>query len=137
CPGALQLTKAAALAALGRGYGLVTRIGHGARSQLSIGSEIVTMPDLATLTNGDSIGLWIASNCASAAADYECVAEEVVRNPSGGAFAYLGATRDAWPGIDAKVSNRLMDLLQRGPATTLGEAVEDARAALLPQARDE
>src|SRR6266850_1652841 len=64
-PGALQLTKAAALAALGRGYGIVTHIGHGARSQLSIGSEVVTMPDLATLANGDSLGLWIASNCAS------------------------------------------------------------------------
>ncbi len=136
-PGALPLTKTAAMSALGRGYGIVHHIGHGARSQLSIGNDLITMPELAALANGDSIGLWIASNCASAAADYECVAEEVVRNPSGGAFAYLGATRDAWPGIDAKISDRLMDLLQRGPATTLGEAVEDARASLLPQARDE
>ncbi|TMQ53299.1 MAG: hypothetical protein E6K74_09755 [Candidatus Eisenbacteria bacterium] len=136
-PGALQLTKAAALAALGRGYGIVTHIGHGARSQLSIGSEIVTMPDLATLTNGDSLGLWIASNCASAAVDYECVAEEVVRNPSGGALAYLGATREDWPGVSAKISTKLLDLLEKGTPTTLGEAVENARAALLPLARGE
>ncbi len=136
-PGSQPLTKAVALAALGRGYGIVHHIGHGARSQLSIGNEIITMPELGTLTNGDSIGLWIASNCASAAVDYECVAEEVVRDPSGGAFAYLGSTRDSWPGVSYTLSTRLTDLLERGPATTLGEAVENARASLVPAARSE
>jgi hypothetical protein len=136
-PGALLLTKAAALSALGRGYGVVNHIGHGARSQLSVGSEIITMPDLAGVSSGDSAALWIASNCASAAADYECVAETLVRNPSGGALAYVGATRDAWPGVSYLVSTRLTDFLEAGPPTTLGEAVEDARSALLPQARGE
>src|SRR6185503_13953015 len=87
--------------------------------------------------NGDSVGLWVASNCASAAVDYESVAETVVRNPAGGALAYVGATRDAWPGSDAKISTQLMTNLSTGPPTTLGEAVEDARAGLLPQARAE
>ncbi len=136
-PGALPLTRASALSALGRGYGIVNHIGHGARSQLSVGSEILTMPDLAGLANGDSVGLWISSDCASAAVDYECVAEEVVRNPAGGALAYLGATRDSWPGVSYAFTTRFTDLLERGPATTLGEAVEDARASLLPQARAE
>jgi len=122
---------------LGRGYGIVNHIGHGARSQLSVGSELLTMPDLAGLMNGDSVGLWISSDCASAAVDYECVAEAVVRNPGGGALAYLGSTRDAWPGVSFSFSTRLSDLLERGPATTLGEAVEDTRASLLPQARGE
>src|SRR5262249_55379784 len=106
-PGSLPLTKTAALAAMGRGYAILHHIGHGARSQLSIGNEIITMPELAALANGDSAGLWVASNCASAAVDYECVAETVVRNPNGGAFAYVGATRDAWPGTDAQVSSSL------------------------------
>jgi hypothetical protein len=136
-PGALPLTKASALSALGRGYGIVNHIGHGARSQLSVGSELLTLSDLATLANGDSVGLWISSDCASAAVDYECVAEEVVRNPSGGALAYLGATRDSWPAVSYDLTTRLTDLLERGPATTLGEAVEDARASLLPLARAE
>lgn len=136
-PGAMPLTKAATLAALGRGYGIVNHIGHGARSQLSIGSENLTMPDLATLANGDSLPLWISSNCSSAAVDYECVAEEVVRNPAGGALAYVGATREAWPGVSYTISTRLTDYLETGAPTTLGEAVENARAALLPQARSE
>jgi len=136
-PGSHFLNRASALAALGRGYGIVNHIGHGARSQLSVGSELLTMPDIAGLANGDSVGLWIASDCASAAVDYECVAEEAVRDPSGGALAYLGATRDAWPGVSYDLTTRLTDLLERGPATTLGEAVEDARASLLPLARAE
>ena len=136
-PGTLPLTKPAALNALGRGYGIVHHIGHGAGSQLSIGNDVINLSELATLANGDSAGLWISSNCASAAADYECVGEQVVRSASGGALAYVGATRDAWPGIDQKVSTKLMDELQRGPPITLGEAVENARASLLPLARAE
>lgn len=136
-PGSLPLTRASALSAMGRGYGVVDHIGHGARSQLSVGSDIVTMSDLAALANGDSVGLWISSDCASAAVDYECVAEEVVRNPSGGALAYVGSTRDSWPGVSYTISTGLMDRLEKGPATTLGEAVENARASLLPNARTE
>src|SRR5207248_10402960 len=85
----------------------------------------------------DSVGLWISSDCASAAVDYECVAEEVVRNPAGGALAYVGSTRDSWPAVSYALSTDLTDLLEKGPATTLGEAVEDARGALLPAARTE
>jgi hypothetical protein len=136
-PGSIPLTKSSALAAFGRGYGIVHHIGHGARSQLSVGSQVVTMPELAALANGDSVGLWIASNCASAAVDYECVAEEVVRDAAGGALAYLGATREAWPGASDQISSNLMELLETGPPTTLGEATEDARASLLPAARSE
>lgn len=136
-PGASLLTKASALAALGRGYGIVNHVGHGARSQLSVGNEILTMSDLGALGNGDSLSLWISSNCASAAVDYDCVAEEVVRSPVDGAFAYVGATRDAWPGASYSISTRLMDRLMRGAPTTLGEALENARAAFLPAARAE
>ena len=136
-PGSIPLTKPAALSAMGRAYGVIHHIGHGARSQLSIGNDLITMPELAALTNGDSVGLWIASNCASAGADFECVAETVVRNPNGGALAFVGATRDAWPGPNSKISMSLMGRLTSGPWTTLGEAVENARASLLPAARGE
>jgi peptidase C25-like protein/VCBS repeat protein/flagellar hook capping protein FlgD/fibronectin type III domain protein len=136
-PGAATLTKAAALAALGRGYGVVNHIGHGSRSQLSVGSQVLTLSDIATVANGDSLVLWISSNCASAAVDFDCIAERIVRNPLGGAFAYIGATRDAFPGVSARLAERLFDSFYAGPPTTLGEAVEDARATLLPKARNE
>ncbi len=140
-PGSSPLTKASALSALSRGYNVVYHVGHGARSQLSVGSETLTLDDLASFQNGDSAALWIVSNCASAAVDFDCVAERLVRRPNGGALAYVGATRDSWPGAASKLNRRIQDQLftlpSAAPGRTLGEAIEDARAALLPEARTE
>lgn len=140
-PGVPYLNKASALAALGRGYNVVYHVGHGARSQLSFGADIATLGDLSTLTNGDSTALWIATDCASAAVDYDCVAERLLRRAGGGALAYVGATRDAWPtpalGLNRALEDQLFKLAAPAQATTLGEAVENARSSLLPLARSE
>lgn len=140
-PGSLHLNRANALAALSRGYNAVYAIGHGARSQLSVGSELLTLGDLAGITNGDSAALWIATNCASAGVDYDCVAERLTRRPDGGALAYVGATRDAWPAPAAMFTEGLASRLFHDPVpatgTTLGEAMEDTRAALIPTALTE
>ncbi|HLQ66861.1 MAG TPA: C25 family cysteine peptidase, partial [Candidatus Limnocylindrales bacterium] len=140
-PGSLTLNKASALAAMSRGYNVVYHVGHGARSQLSVGPDMLTLSDLATLSNGDSTALWIASDCASAAVDYDCVAERLVRRPAGGALAYVGASRDSWPGAAARLNEmlerKLFELSTPAGGTTLGEAVADARASLLPEARSE
>jgi hypothetical protein len=134
-PGSTHLTKAAATAALALPYGVVAHFGHGARSQLSLGSDLISGTELAAIDNGDSATLWIANDCASAAVDFDCVAEQLMRRPHGGALAYVGATRDTWPGNSAALSNRLVELLYADPDLTLGEAVEGARAVLLPAAR--
>ena len=140
-PGVPALNKASALAALSRGYNVVYHVGHGARSQLSVGPDVLTLGDLATLSNGDSTALWIASDCASAAVDYDCVAERLLRRPNGGALAYVGATRDSWPGAAATLNGAIQEALFRldtlAGGTTLGEAVADARALLLPAAQGE
>ena len=135
--GVTPLTASSALAAMSRGYNVVYHVGHGSRSQLSVGSGLLTVTDLETMSNGDSAALWVASNCASAAVDFDCIGERLTRRPDGGALAYVGATRDDWPGSSAKINRRLLEELF-GPADrTLGEAVENARAGLLPAARDE
>jgi len=139
--GSIHLDKASALTALSRGYNVVYHVGHGARSQLSVGSELLTLGDLASITNGDSAALWIATDCASAGVDFDCVAERLTRRANGGAFAYVGATRDAWPDPASAFTEGLATRLFQAPpsasATTLGEAVEDARSALLPSAASE
>jgi peptidase C25-like protein/flagellar hook capping protein FlgD/VCBS repeat protein len=136
-PGAAHLTKAAALATVARGHNVVVHVGHGSRSQISVGSEILTGTELAAVSSGDSAALWVSSNCASAAADYDCVAEKLVRRPSGGALAYIGATRDAWASNSALLSKTLFSGMFGANAPTLGEALEDARAVFLPGARSE
>ena len=135
-PGSLPLTKADALAALAVPRHIVVHVGHGSRSQLSVGSEIVTASELTAVSN-DSASLWISNNCASAAVDYDCVAERLLRKPKGGAFAYIGATRDAWPTNDATISEALYGSLFGSRSPTLGQAVEEARAALGPAVRQE
>lgn len=135
--GAAHLTKASALAAIARGHNVVVHVGHGSRSQISVGSEIVTGTELAAVSSGDSAALWVSSNCASAAADYDCVAEKLVRRPQGGAFAYVGATRDAWAANSTVLSKALFSGIFGASSPTLGEALEAARGAFLPGARSE
>ncbi|MGE5175265.1 MAG: C25 family cysteine peptidase [Hyphomicrobiales bacterium] len=136
-PGSLPLDKASAMAALSRGYNVVYHVGHGARAQIAVGPDVITVADLPAIQNGDSCALWISQNCASAAVDYDSFAERLVRRPDGGALAYIGATRDEWPGVSGAMNEQLEDELFGPAQQTLGEAVENARAALLPAARSE
>ncbi len=138
-PGSLLLTKPAALAALSRGYAVIQAIGHGSRSQIAMGTDRITLADLSTLSSGDSAALWIASNCASAAVDFDCFAEALLRKPFGGAIAYVGATRDAWPGVSEDVAETVTRLVvpAQGAGVPLGLAVDAARRALLPKATGE
>jgi len=138
-PGSAQLTKPAVLAALSGGYAVVQAIGHGSRSQIAVGNDRITLSDLATLSSGDSAALWVASNCASAAADFDCFGEALVRKPFGGAIAYVGATRDSWPGVSELVAGIVTAraVPDQGDGASLGLAVDAARRALLPLARGE
>ncbi|MEK7833977.1 MAG: C25 family cysteine peptidase, partial [Acidobacteriota bacterium] len=111
-PGSQLLTKAAALQQLGRGHGIVQHVGHGSRSQISVGSELITLADVASPAFGDSAFFWVSSNCASAAVDFDCFAEALLRKP-GGAVAYVGATRDAWPGVSEVVAEARHPTIRR------------------------
>ena len=138
-PGSQLLTKPAALAALSRGYSVIQAIGHGSRSQIAVGNDLITLADLATLSSGDSAALWVASNCASAAVDFDSFAEALLRKPFGGAIAYVGATRDAWPGVSELVAKTVTQRVvpSQGVGVPLGLAVDAARRALLPSATGE
>ncbi|HEU4725887.1 MAG TPA: C25 family cysteine peptidase, partial [Candidatus Eisenbacteria bacterium] len=137
-PGSQLLTKASAIQALSKPHGLVQHLGHGSRSQISVGSELITLGDVSAPTFGDSTFFWVASNCASAAVDFDCFAEAVLRKP-GGAIGYVGATRDEWPGVSETLAEVFTDLTipKQGAPTTIGRAVTEARRALFPAATGE
>jgi hypothetical protein len=98
-PGTSFLDRTSALAELSRTHGLVQHIGHGSRSQISVGPDLITLADITNGALGDSgVAVWISSNCASAAVDFDCFAEALLRKAPGATVAYVGATRDAWPG---------------------------------------
>jgi len=136
-PGSLPLTKAAAMTALTQGYSTVVHVGHGASSQLSLGAENITSSELGAIDNGDSATIWIANNCASAAVDYDCVGEHLLRRPNGGALAYIGSTRDSYDTDSQMFSDRLFEQIFGTGKPTLGEGVEHARGVLIPNGRIE
>ncbi|MGH7680454.1 MAG: C25 family cysteine peptidase [Candidatus Eiseniibacteriota bacterium] len=136
-PGSAQFTRTSAIAAIGQNNHVVAHFGHGSRSQLSFGDAVITSADLAAIPTGDSTALWLAADCASAAVDFDCVAERMVRSETGGTMAYVGATRDAWANVNARVSAGIYERLFGASPEPLGDAVEDARALLLPIARNE
>jgi len=136
-PGSQAFTKANAMSAIAQGNHIVAHYGHGSRSQLSFGDAIITAPELASIQTGDSTALWIANNCASAAVDFDCVAERMVRAANGGTLAYVGATREAWPGNSAEIANGIFDRLFGSSPLLLGDAIEGARSVMLPAARSE
>lgn len=136
-PGSVPFTKAAATSAIAQSAHVVSHYGHGSRSQLSFGDATITASELASIPSGDSTALWLANNCASAAVDFDCVAERMVRSPTGGTLAYIGATRDAWPDNSAFLSQGIFGRLFAPSPLPLGDALEGARALLLPHARSE
>ena len=136
-PGSMPFTKASAMSAIAQGYHVVAHYGHGARSQLSFADGVITATELAAIPSGDSTALWLSNNCASAAIDFDCVAERMVRSSVGGTLAYVGSTRDAWPRNDAVVSKAIFEKLFGAAPLLLGDAVESARAMLLPASRIE
>jgi hypothetical protein len=131
------LNEATATAALHGAYGTVVHIGHGSRSQISLGTDLLTSSEAELAVNADSASIWLANNCASAAVDFDSFAEHLLRIPAGGAIAYIGATRDAWPENDAAISNDVFEALFGASPVALGDAVEQARAGLLPSARSQ
>ncbi len=136
-PGSVLFTKASAMSAIAQSAHVVAHYGHGSRSQISFGDAVITSAELAAIPSGDSTALWIANNCASAAVDFDCVAERMVRSPNGGTLAYIGATRDAYPDNSAFLSQGIVSRLFAPTPLPLGDALEGARALLLPQARSE
>ena len=129
------LDEASATAALHRAFGTIAHFGHGSRSQISLGNDLLTATEAAAAVNPDSASLWVSNNCASAAVDFDSFAERLLLVPDGGALAYVGATRDAWPENSAAVSNDVFEGLFGSVPIALGDAVELARSRRLPAAR--
>ncbi len=98
-PESYPISAAAAVESLEQGYNLSVHVGHGNKDIMRVGLDnYITMSDASGLTNGiDKAGFYWLLDCTSSAIDYDCIAERVVINPTGGGFATLGPTRYAFP----------------------------------------
>ena len=90
------LTKAAALAAIDAGCGIVAHEGHANIGRASVGPDNLVNDDLDALANGARGGLFYSVGCWSAAIDHDTFAEHWLLSANGGGVAYVGNSRYGW-----------------------------------------
>jgi hypothetical protein len=85
---------------LNRGSLLVNYVGHGGETGLS-NSQIFEVPDIASLSNANSLAFWVTATCDFGRhddPDRKSGAEFLVTNPNGGAIGCLTSVREVFSG---------------------------------------
>jgi hypothetical protein len=136
-PGSLPLTRAASIAAMNSGYGVVTHIGHGFRYTMSLGDASLTNVNAMSLNNGLRPFVLNMLNCSSAAYDFPCLAEKFLLNPSGGAVAVIGTAREAYPDNIQLFQESWFQSLYRTGFTGAAEALNESRLQYVAQTYDD
>ena len=126
-PGSQRLSRAASLARLDEGAGLVNHLGHGYRYNMSVGDASIVNANADLLSNVDRTFLLLMANCAAAAFDYDCLAEHYLRNPAGGAAGVIGAARSVSAILAMFYNEALIRQLFEHNQTRLGMLLNSAR----------
>ncbi len=132
-PGALPLTKSAAIAAMNAGPGFVNHLGHGFRYNMSCGDASFVNDDAFALTNGNRRFILYMVNCTAAAFDFPCLAEAFLK-AQGGAVAVFGATRSAFAIPSRNYNQEFFRAVHQNGFAHLGEAFVQSRLAYTPNA---
>ncbi len=133
-PGSEPETPASVLAALEHGYGVVEHVGHGFRNTLSVGPGSINNADIDGLGNRPRLPVFVALNCTSAAIDFNSIGERLVKNPAGGAIAYVGSSRYAFPGHARLYQEAFFRSAFTDSLRTVGEVLQRTRSLLAPLA---
>jgi len=138
-PGALPEQKSAVLDSMDAGFHLVHIVSHGFINTISLGLGHLTMGNLdaASLTNGSEQFLLFTMDCTSSAIDYNCIAEQFLLNPGGGAFASVGATEVEYPTTAFVYEEEFYDLVFRGGVPEVGAALSLARLPFVPYSTED
>ncbi len=78
------------------GFALVDHNGHGFRYNMSVGDGSILVSHALGLTNDVPFHITLM-NCTSTAFDFDCLGENFLRNPRGGAVGVFGTTRSSYP----------------------------------------
>ncbi len=125
-PGAELLTREAALDSVNAGFGWVHHVGHGFRNTMSLADAPMVNADADGLTNATQ-SVVFAINCSSASIDFNAIGERWVQNAAGGAVAYVGTTRLAFPLVSERYQNEFYALAFGDSVPTAGECLFGAR----------
>ncbi|MBI5838041.1 MAG: VCBS repeat-containing protein [Candidatus Eisenbacteria bacterium] len=122
-PGSIYETRQAVIDSLNAGYNFVLHVGHGFRNTMSVGAGSLVNGDLRALTNGPRYSFLISIDCTSGAIDFDCIGAASVTAPSGGAFAFWGSTREAFPAVSKAYLDNFVGLVNSDSTGEIGEAM--------------
>ncbi len=130
-PNGKRETLESVLSAISDGYGIVQHVGHGDRDRWMVGEGRMMLGDIASLTNGEEGRYYLCYgvNCSSAAIDYDCFGEEMVRLPGHGAIGYIGCSNVDFPTSARGFTADFYDILFSTPGSTVGDAYFGSAAA--------
>lgn len=95
-PGAVELTRQAAIGELDAGSGLVLHVGNGDESSWGLGDAPLSIADVHALNNAPRFSVVYAFSGWTAAFDTNDAIGEHWLTSQGGAAAYIGCTNQAW-----------------------------------------
>jgi hypothetical protein len=128
-PGSLPLGISSATDSMNAGQNIVLHNGHGYRQSMSVADGSIDPTIVNHLTNGDATFLLYMVNCTAAAFDFNCLAEDFLGNPGGGAHAVIGSTRETFASYAAKYSDIFFNGLYTDNSLRLGDLFQATLSA--------
>lgn len=117
--------------ALNQGPTIVNYFGHGSIGVWT-GAGLLDRPSASALTNGNRLSLFVMMTCLngySHDAAVDSLGETLLKDPQGGAFAVWASSGQTVPTGQTLMNEQLYQLLFSNQATTLGDAVRQAKMA--------
>ena len=117
------------LVAVNQGPKIVNYFGHGSLGIWA--GNLMTNTDANNFTNGSGLSLFVLSTCLNGLFHdtvSDSLAEKLLKNPQGGAVAVWASTGYTEAEGQSKMNQELMRYLFSGKASTIGEAVMNAKA---------
>jgi hypothetical protein len=84
------------------------------------------------LNNSQNLAVFLTMTCLTGdfnTPGYDCLAEALLRNSSGGCVAYWGSSGLTYANPQTPLNQEMMNLLFNGQSITLGEAARQAKSA--------
>lgn len=114
------------------GHGWIDHVGHGYRTNMSVGDGKLVNKDASEFTNTNKYSVLYAVNCTSGAVRYDCIVERMLLNPAGGIVGGIASTDLDYPSISDNFKFEFFRLLFEEDRTYLSEAFHLADVPWLP-----
>ena len=125
------------------GVNVVNQNGHAWINRMKVGKDFIENEDVDGLKNRRA-GLMFALGCWTAAFDFDCIAEHFIKNPDGGAVAYIGNSSYGWAspgnpefGYSAFLDKLFFKFLYSDSFQYIGEVFNRVKSYFTPLAHEE